>query len=149
MAIAKVRDILRMLRRDGWWLELQQGSHRQFRHASKRGTVTVNGHEGETIPEWLVGAILRQAGLTKEDLKEVMQYLVVIEPAEEGSGYGAYVPDLPGCVAVGKTPEEVKERTAFSLPLHIQSFVPTAKQSRHLPPKPNMSRLQVDLQSPR
>jgi predicted RNA binding protein YcfA (HicA-like mRNA interferase family) len=70
MAIAKVRDILRMLRRDGWRLERQEGSHRQFRHASKRGTVTVNGHEGETMPHWLVGVILRQAGLTKEDLKK-------------------------------------------------------------------------------
>jgi len=38
--------------------------------ACKKGTVTVNGHEGETIPHWLVGAILKQAGLTKEDLKK-------------------------------------------------------------------------------
>ena len=50
------------------------------------------------------------------------QYLVVIGPAEDGSGYGAYVPDLPGCAAVGKTPEEVKQRIAFSLPLHIESL---------------------------
>jgi predicted RNA binding protein YcfA (HicA-like mRNA interferase family) len=35
MAIAKVRDILKMLARDGWWLERQEGSHRQYRHAIK------------------------------------------------------------------------------------------------------------------
>jgi predicted RNA binding protein YcfA (HicA-like mRNA interferase family) len=69
MAVAKVRDILKMLRKNGWSLERQEGtSHRQFRHAVKKGTVTVNGHEGDTLPHWLVGSILKQAGLTKEDL---------------------------------------------------------------------------------
>jgi predicted RNase H-like HicB family nuclease len=52
----------------------------------------------------------------------VIEYLVVIEPAEDGSGFGAYVPDLPGCVATGKTPEQAKERIAFSIPLHIESL---------------------------
>ena len=70
MAVAKVRDILKVLRTDGWWLERQEGSHRQFRHGTKKGTVTVNGHEGDTMPHWLVGSILKQAGLTKEDLKK-------------------------------------------------------------------------------
>jgi predicted RNA binding protein YcfA (HicA-like mRNA interferase family) len=69
MAVAKVRDILKMLRRNGWCLERQEGtSHRQFRHATRKGTVTVNGHAGDTLPHWLVGSIPKQAGLTKEDL---------------------------------------------------------------------------------
>ena len=50
------------------------------------------------------------------------EYLVVIEPAEDGSGFGAYVPDLLGCVATGQTREETKERIAFSIPLHIASL---------------------------
>jgi predicted RNA binding protein YcfA (HicA-like mRNA interferase family) len=70
MAVSKVRDILKALRDDGWWLERQEGSHRQFRHSAKKGTVTVNGHDGDTLPHWLVGSILKQAGLTKEDLKK-------------------------------------------------------------------------------
>jgi predicted RNA binding protein YcfA (HicA-like mRNA interferase family) len=71
MAVAKVRDILKMLGRNGWFLERQAGtSHRQFRHAIKKGTVTVNGHVGDTLPHWLVGSILKQAGLTKEDLNQ-------------------------------------------------------------------------------
>jgi predicted RNA binding protein YcfA (HicA-like mRNA interferase family) len=49
MAVAKVREILWMLRRDGWYLDRQTGSHRQFRHPAKPRTVTVNGHEGETL----------------------------------------------------------------------------------------------------
>ena len=52
----------------------------------------------------------------------MIEYLVVIEPAEDGSGFGAYVPDLPGCVATGRTAEEAKERIAFSIPLHIASL---------------------------
>ena len=52
----------------------------------------------------------------------MIEYLVVIEPAEDGSGFGAYVPDLPGCVAAGRTAEEAKERIAFSIPLHIASL---------------------------
>jgi len=61
MAIAKVRDILKMR---------QEGSHRQFRHASKRGTVTVAGKEGLTLPHDTVNSILKQAGLPKEDLTQ-------------------------------------------------------------------------------
>ena len=52
----------------------------------------------------------------------MIDYLVIIEPAEDGSGFGAYVPDLPGCVATGGTREEVKERIASSIPLHIESL---------------------------
>jgi predicted RNase H-like HicB family nuclease len=50
------------------------------------------------------------------------EYLIVIEQVEDGSGYGAFAPDLPGCVATGRTREEAKERMAFSIPLHIQSL---------------------------
>jgi predicted RNase H-like HicB family nuclease len=51
-----------------------------------------------------------------------MQYLVIIEPAEDGSGFGAYVPDLPGCVATGGTQEKARERIRHSIPLHIESL---------------------------
>jgi predicted RNase H-like HicB family nuclease len=52
----------------------------------------------------------------------VTEYLVIIEPVEDGTGFGAYVPDLPGCVATGRTRKEAKERIAFSIPLHIESL---------------------------
>ena len=69
VAVAKARDLLRVLRVNGWRLERQAASHRQFRHDSKKGTVTVNGHDGDTLPHWLVGAILKQAGSSKENLR--------------------------------------------------------------------------------
>jgi len=52
----------------------------------------------------------------------LIEYVVIIEPADDGTGYGAYVPDLPGCVATGRTSEEARERIAFSIPLHIASL---------------------------
>ena len=58
-----------MLREDGWFLERQSGSHRQLRHVRKKGTVTVNGHESDTLSHGLVNAILKQAGLSKENLR--------------------------------------------------------------------------------
>jgi predicted RNase H-like HicB family nuclease len=51
-----------------------------------------------------------------------MRYLVIIQPTEDDSGFGAYVPDLAGCVATGETCAEAKERIAFSIPLHLESL---------------------------
>ena len=52
----------------------------------------------------------------------MIEYVVLIEPADDDSGFGAYVPDLPGCVATGRTPEEARERIAYSIPLHLASL---------------------------
>ncbi len=49
-----------------------------------------------------------------------MQYVVVIEKAE--SNYGAYVPDLPGCVAVAETREEVVRLIHEAIELHLESL---------------------------
>jgi predicted RNA binding protein YcfA (HicA-like mRNA interferase family) len=42
----KVRDVLRMLEEDGWYLDRTRGSHRQLRHPVKPGGVTVPGSQG-------------------------------------------------------------------------------------------------------
>ena len=47
-------------------------------------------------------------------------YLVVIEKTE--SGYGAHVPDLPGCVAAGGTYEETEQLIREAIPFHIQGL---------------------------
>jgi predicted RNA binding protein YcfA (HicA-like mRNA interferase family) len=61
----KVRELLTLLKRDGWVQVSQNGSHRQLKHASKPGRVTVNGHPGDDLPHDLHKSILRQAGLRK------------------------------------------------------------------------------------
>ena len=49
-----------------------------------------------------------------------MHYAVVIEKGP--TSYGAYVPDLPGCVAVGKTAAEVKNLIAEAITLHLEGL---------------------------
>ncbi len=50
-----------------------------------------------------------------------MQYLVVVEKSE--TGFGAYVPDLPGCVAVAETREEVVKLIQEAIEFHIESLI--------------------------
>ena len=50
-----------------------------------------------------------------------MEYLVVVEKGK--SSYGAYVPDLPGCVAVGETRREVIKLIREAIELHIESMI--------------------------
>ena len=49
-----------------------------------------------------------------------MRYAVVIEKGK--NSYGAYVPDLPGCVAVGETLEEVKQLIAEAVVFHLEGL---------------------------
>ena len=61
----KVRDLLNLLDEDGWQLVRTRGSHRQLKHPTKAGTVTVAGKPGVDIPPGTLSAILRQAGLKR------------------------------------------------------------------------------------
>jgi predicted RNase H-like HicB family nuclease len=49
-----------------------------------------------------------------------MEYLVIIERTADG--YSAYVPDLPGCITVGDTPEETKRYMAEAIRLHLEGM---------------------------
>jgi len=59
----KVRDVLRRLAADRWAQVSQKGSHRQFRHPTKSGRVTVPGKPSDDLKEGTYRSILRQAGL--------------------------------------------------------------------------------------
>ncbi|NOT09906.1 MAG: type II toxin-antitoxin system HicA family toxin [Gemmatimonadales bacterium] len=61
----KIRDILRRLQEDGWYLDRTRGSHRQFRHPSKPGTVTVPGKPGDELTPGTLNSILKQARLKR------------------------------------------------------------------------------------
>ena len=99
----KVKDLIALLEGDGWVLIRTKGSHRQYHHPNKSGTVTVSGKPSVDIPIGTLSSALKQAGLKKLGVV-VMRYLVILE--EGPSSFGAYVPDLPGCVAVGDTREK-------------------------------------------
>ena len=49
-----------------------------------------------------------------------MRYAIVIEKGP--TSYGAYVPDLPGCVAVGKTSDEVRKLIVEAVPMHLEGL---------------------------
>ena len=57
----KVREVLRILRRDGWYIDRTRGSHRVHKHPVKKGTVVVAGHPGEDMREGTWQNILKQA----------------------------------------------------------------------------------------
>lgn len=59
----KVRDVIKLIEADGWQLDRQTGSHRQYRHPSKPGTVTVAGKLGSDLKPGTLASVLRQAGL--------------------------------------------------------------------------------------
>jgi predicted RNA binding protein YcfA (HicA-like mRNA interferase family) len=59
----KVREVLKLLQDDGWFLVVTRGSHRQLKHATKRGRVTVAGKPSDDLPPGTLNSILKQAGL--------------------------------------------------------------------------------------
>lgn len=55
-----------------------------------------------------------------------MRYMVVIERGE--TSWGAYVPDLPGCVAVGETEQEVKQLIQEAIEFHLEDLTESGIQ---------------------
>ncbi|MDE5573420.1 MAG: type II toxin-antitoxin system HicA family toxin [Muribaculaceae bacterium] len=58
----KVKEVLKMLADDGWYLVSTRGSHRQFKHPTKKGRVTVNGALNDNLSQFLLNSIFKQAG---------------------------------------------------------------------------------------
>jgi predicted RNA binding protein YcfA (HicA-like mRNA interferase family) len=59
----KVAEVLRLLQQDGWNQVAQRGSHRQFKHPSKLGRVTVPGKPSDDLAPGTLNSILKQSGL--------------------------------------------------------------------------------------
>ncbi|MFQ5796078.1 MAG: type II toxin-antitoxin system HicA family toxin [Candidatus Bipolaricaulia bacterium] len=59
----KVRDIIKMIEADGWYLVRTRGSHRQYKHPSKPGRVTIAGHPNLYLAPETLNSILKQTSL--------------------------------------------------------------------------------------
>ena len=59
----KVRELIKMIERDGWMQVRTRGSYRQFTHSVKPGTVTVSGKAGTDVPPGALNSVLKQADL--------------------------------------------------------------------------------------
>ena len=57
----KVKDIMDMLKQDGWILHTQKGSHRQYKHPVKKGRVTLNCKPSDTLSQEVLNSIFKQA----------------------------------------------------------------------------------------
>jgi len=57
----KVRDVIALIEHDGWYLVRVEGSHRQFKHPTKPGRVTVAGHPRVDVPTGTLKNIWKQA----------------------------------------------------------------------------------------
>jgi len=63
MKVVKISVILSKLNDDGWFIVHQKGSHRQFKHPTKKGKVTVNGKPSDDVCGDLLKSIEKQSGL--------------------------------------------------------------------------------------
>jgi predicted RNA binding protein YcfA (HicA-like mRNA interferase family) len=61
----KIADMLRRLVDDGWEQKAQKGSHRQFKHPTKPGRVTLAGKLSDDLAPGTLDSVLKQAGLKK------------------------------------------------------------------------------------
>jgi predicted RNA binding protein YcfA (HicA-like mRNA interferase family) len=62
----KVRDIIRLIEADGWFLVTTKGSHRQYKHATKPGRVTIAGKPSDDMAPGTFDSVLKQAGLKEK-----------------------------------------------------------------------------------
>ena len=59
----KVKDVLKLIEADGWYLVGTKGSHRQYKHSNKPGRVTVPGKPSDDLAPGTLNSIMKQAGL--------------------------------------------------------------------------------------
>jgi predicted RNA binding protein YcfA (HicA-like mRNA interferase family) len=59
----KVRDVLKLPEEDRWYLVRTKGSHRQYKHPTKKGLVTLPGKPGDDLAPGTLNSIFKQAGL--------------------------------------------------------------------------------------
>jgi|TARA_B100001964_G_scaffold229125_1_gene281061 predicted RNA binding protein YcfA (HicA-like mRNA interferase family) len=59
----KIRDVLKLIEKDGWFLLRTKGSHKQYKHPIKKGLVTIPGKPNDELAPGTLNSIFRQAGL--------------------------------------------------------------------------------------
>jgi predicted RNA binding protein YcfA (HicA-like mRNA interferase family) len=62
----KVREAIKLIEEDGWFLVATRGSHRQYKHATKAGRVTIAGKPSDDLAPGTLNSILKQARLKEQ-----------------------------------------------------------------------------------
>jgi len=66
----KVRDVIKLVENDGWYLVVTKGSHRQFKHPTKLGRVTIAGHPGDDLAPGTLNSVFKQAQVQRPSGKK-------------------------------------------------------------------------------
>jgi predicted RNA binding protein YcfA (HicA-like mRNA interferase family) len=61
----KYKEIIKLVEADGWYFVRQRGSHKQYKHSLKRGTVTIAGKANDDVPKEMEKSIFHQAGIQR------------------------------------------------------------------------------------
>ena len=168
-----VRELLKRLDDDGWFIDRTRGSHRQLRHPTKPGTVTVSGHlrddehekgsdpknakhpAGHLVfgvrPLFERRKIIMDRPLDSQECsaasaavgRRMTKEYTVIYERGERN-WSAYVPDLPGCIATGKDRDDVERRIREAVEFHIQGL----KLHGDPVPEPSIEAGQVTVSTP-
>jgi predicted RNase H-like HicB family nuclease len=107
----KVRDAIRLIEKDGWSLKRTHGDHRVYTDEARDRRCAGS--------PWL-GRRDRHAFEYPETSGVEMRYAVIIEKTQ--TGYSAYVPDLPGCVSVGRTRQEMDRNIREAIQLYLDEL---------------------------
>jgi len=62
----KVREVIRLIEQDGWFLVATRGSHRQYRHPNKPGRVTIAGKPSDDMAPGTLNSVFKQARLKEQ-----------------------------------------------------------------------------------
>ena len=61
----KIREIIKLIESDGWYLVVTKGSHRQYKHPVKKGRVTIAGKMNHDLPQGTLNSIFKQADIKR------------------------------------------------------------------------------------
>jgi predicted RNA binding protein YcfA (HicA-like mRNA interferase family) len=61
----KVKEVISLLKKDGWYLVRTKGSHQQYKHPIKKGLVTIAGKPNHDLAPGTLNSILKQAGIKR------------------------------------------------------------------------------------
>jgi predicted RNA binding protein YcfA (HicA-like mRNA interferase family) len=59
----RIREVIKLIENDGWYLARTKGDHRQYKHPVKKGLVTISGKLSDDVSKGTLNSILKQAGL--------------------------------------------------------------------------------------
>ena len=66
----KIRDVIKLIEEDGWYLIMTKGRQRQYKHSTKSGRVTIAGHPNDDLAPGTLNSVFKQALIQKPKKKK-------------------------------------------------------------------------------